>query len=230
MNLTSDLYDLTGEWRNHVHHYQSDSDFYLAASANGLRPVITEMNVIGPGQCSEKGTAPATGPVTAAELLASEFASYAFGPHIACHLFEPTDPCYATPLGYGYHTTATMPLEQQQASLALVREKLQTIEECQSEDGGGPSGPGPGYSVSFAGPCGGQVDQLHCKCDDAKQPQPEVDKNGTHDPNIDNNSRNDNNAGAATTAATTSTQNDNDNSKQTETEVEVNATNDSSGA
>lgn len=140
-----------GEWRNHVHQYQSDSDFYLATTANG-RPVIAEMSVIGP-QCSlEKGAGtgaagkgPGVASSTVGDIYSNEFASFAaFAPHLMCHnayLFDTTDPCYATPIGYGCHPAAnvapigTNQQQQQAASMALVREKLQTIEESQSEDG-----------------------------------------------------------------------------------------------
>nr|XP_046919810.1 uncharacterized protein LOC124499868 [Dermatophagoides farinae] len=177
-----------GEWRNHIHQYQSDSDFYLATTANG-RPVIAEMSVIGP-QCSATGTSATTttggggggggsvgvgvgggagvgggvasGTVEKSNILAgttvtsmptvgdvysNEFASFAaFAPHLVYHnayLFDSTDPCYATPMGsYGCHPQTVQnnqhqqqQQQQQAASMALVREKLQTIEESQSEDG-----------------------------------------------------------------------------------------------
>ncbi|KAH9420372.1 hypothetical protein DERP_013820 [Dermatophagoides pteronyssinus] len=81
------------------------------------------------------------------DVYSNEFASFAaFAPHLVCHnayLFDSTDPCYATPISsYGCHPPnipPTVPNNQQQqqqaASMALVREKLQTIEESQSEDG-----------------------------------------------------------------------------------------------
>uniref|UniRef100_A0A6P6XSM9 Protein PIEZO homolog n=1 Tax=Dermatophagoides pteronyssinus TaxID=6956 RepID=A0A6P6XSM9_DERPT len=155
-----------GAWRNHIHQYQSDSDFYLATTANG-RPVIAEMSVLPP--CSATGTGVVNAAVAAAggvntsekpnilagntattmptvgDVYSNEFASFAaFAPHLVCHnayLFDSTDPCYATPISsYGCHPPTippTVPNNQQQqaASMALVREKLQTIEESQSEDG-----------------------------------------------------------------------------------------------
>ncbi|UXI22113.1 hypothetical protein NH340_JMT08056 [Sarcoptes scabiei] len=168
-----------GEWRNHVHQYRSDSDFYLATTANG-RPVIAEMSVIGPhctanekniggglghhqtmlgGRTSVNGVGSGTAmgnpnlnlrSSTIDDVYASDFASFAaFAPHLVCHnayLFNSTDPCYAAPLSFGCHSpihqmnqTLTNPMNNgaaDQESMLLVREKLQTIEESQSEDGG----------------------------------------------------------------------------------------------
>lgn len=84
------------------------------------------------------------------DVYASDFASFAaFAPHLVCHnayLFNSTDPCYAAPLSFGCHSpihqmnqTLTNPMNNgaaDQESMLLVREKLQTIEESQSEDGG----------------------------------------------------------------------------------------------
>jgi len=106
-----------GEWRNHVHQYSSDSDFYLAT--NGLPPVIAEVNVIAPGD-KTVGT--------------GQFAS--FLPHMGCHnayIFESADGCYA--YGTGCLTPGSNAAATNDPSIALVREKLQTIEETQSEEG-----------------------------------------------------------------------------------------------
>lgn len=64
-----------------------------------------------------------------------QFGSFPFGPHLGCashnaYLFESTDGCY--PYGAG---CIPPPGPTADPSLALVREKLQTIEETQSEDG-----------------------------------------------------------------------------------------------
>lgn len=191
---------MTGEWRNHIHHYQSDSDFYLAASANGLRPVITEMNVIG-SQCAEKGP-PVIGQSTA-DLFNSDFAAYATFGHLACHnayLFDATDPCYATPMAYGCHAQSG-PLDpaQQQASLALVREKLQTIDECQSEEGGvtamggvnmsgttlSASATHPNDMSSQHFPCANGDVMEHCNCDDKPEQENGANVNRDKDNNKD---------------------------------------------
>ena len=56
-----------------------------------------------------------------------------FIPHIGCHnafIFESSDGCY----GYGSGCMTSTPTAPADPSLALMREKLQTIEETQAED------------------------------------------------------------------------------------------------
>ncbi|KAJ6215542.1 hypothetical protein RDWZM_010042 [Blomia tropicalis] len=121
------------EWRNHIH--QSDSDFYLAG--NGLVPPVladvSSLPVTGGSLMDQK--------LSSSIPLANQYGSSGyspFGPHIGCHnayIFESADGCYA------YGTSCLQPPNGQSSSLvndpslALVREKLQTIEETQSMDG-----------------------------------------------------------------------------------------------
>lgn len=117
-----------GEWRTHIHQYNSDSDFYLAANA----PVIAaaggaDCNVIAPN--GEK-VLPSTGGVQFPVPPFSAFGSHALTGCHAPFLFESVDGCVYGGCLQGPPANGVDP------SLALVREKLQTIEETQSEDGG----------------------------------------------------------------------------------------------
>ena len=82
--------------------------------------MIAECNVIAPGAEKVPTAAPPFSPFPP------------FGPHIGCHnayIFESADGCYA--YGAGCITSASV----NDPSLAMVREKLKTIEETQSDDG-----------------------------------------------------------------------------------------------
>lgn len=115
---------MTGEWRNHVHQYSSDTDIFQGFT----RPVmsVAEMNAL--QNAAEKG------------VSSTAAATFTFDPCHAPYLFDSAalvDSCFGfTPVphtsGYGHHRPSLGPNDP---SLAAVREKLQTIEESQSESG-----------------------------------------------------------------------------------------------
>lgn len=118
------------EWRNHIHQYEGDNEFYLGSAPTTTRPVVAEMNVINANNGEKNGTA-----FVPAEMITP----FAYGnTHLGCHnayIFEPADTCFAS---FGPSTSCNNNVigtsSTNAAAIALVKEKLKTIEESNSEE------------------------------------------------------------------------------------------------